>query len=36
VRFRKGATTWLVAYGANPTADPAVALSLAKVLVARA
>ncbi|MCW2571869.1 MAG: hypothetical protein JWO88_1927 [Frankiales bacterium] len=36
VRFRKGATTWLVAYGANPTAEPDVAVGLAKVLAARA
>jgi hypothetical protein len=36
VRFRKGATTWLVAYGANPTAEPAVAVDLAKTLAARA
>jgi hypothetical protein len=36
VRFRKGATTWLVAYGANPTADAVVAVDLAKTLAARA
>jgi hypothetical protein len=36
VRFRKGATTWLVAYGASPTADPAVAVDLARTLAARA
>jgi hypothetical protein len=36
VRFRKGDTTWLVAFGANPTADPQVALDVAKLLVARA
>lgn len=36
VRFRKGATTWLVAYGAGPTADPAVAVELATALAARA
>jgi hypothetical protein len=36
VRFRKGATTWLVAYGANPTADPKVATDLATTLAARA
>jgi hypothetical protein len=35
VRFRKGATTWLVAYGAAPTAAPAVAVELAKALAAR-
>ena len=36
VRFRKAATTWLVAFSASPTADPEVALGVAKVLVARA
>jgi hypothetical protein len=36
VRFRKGATTWLVAYGAAPTADPQVAFELAKTLADRA
>ena len=36
VRFRQGDTTWLVAFGANPTADPQVALDVAKVLAARA
>jgi hypothetical protein len=35
VRFRKGATTWLVAYGA-PKADPKVAVDLATTLAARA
>jgi hypothetical protein len=35
VRFRNGTTTWLVAYGASPTADPAVAVDLARALVAR-
>jgi hypothetical protein len=35
VRFRKAATTGLVAYGASPTADPAVAVDLAKRLAAR-
>ncbi|MCA1712683.1 MAG: hypothetical protein LC789_14035 [Actinobacteria bacterium] len=35
VRFRSGATTWLVAYGAAPTADPEVALGVARVLVGR-
>ena len=36
VRFRKGATTWLVAYGAGPTADPKVATDLATTLAGRA
>lgn len=36
LRFRSGPTTWLVAYGAKPKADPAVALRIAKALVARA
>ena len=36
VRFRQGATTWLLAYGASPTADPQVAVELARVLVDRA
>jgi hypothetical protein len=36
VRFRKGATTWLVAYGANPKADPKVAVDLAATLASRA
>jgi hypothetical protein len=35
VRFRKGATTWLVAYGASPTADPKVATDLATTLASR-
>ncbi|MDT7570535.1 MAG: hypothetical protein QOE05_709 [Actinomycetota bacterium] len=35
VRFRKGATTWLVAYGAGPTADPKVATDLATTLAGR-
>jgi hypothetical protein len=35
VRFRKGATTWLVAYGATPTADPTVATELATTLADR-
>jgi hypothetical protein len=35
VRFRKGATTWLVAYGASPTADPKVATDLAATLAGR-
>jgi hypothetical protein len=36
VRFRKGATTWLLAYGAKPTADPQVAVELAQPLADRA
>jgi hypothetical protein len=36
VRFRKGPTTWLVASGASPTADPKVAVDLATKLVGRA
>jgi len=32
VRFRRGATTWLVAYGAKPVADPAVAIGIARRL----
>ena len=36
VRFRKGATTWLVAFGATPSADPQVPLGVAKVLAGRA
>jgi hypothetical protein len=36
VRFRQGATTWLVAYGASPTADPKVALGVAQLLARRA
>jgi hypothetical protein len=36
LRFRKGATTWLLAYGARPTADPQVAVELARPLVERA
>ena len=35
LRFRSGATTWLLAYGSRPTADPAVPVALAKVLLAR-
>lgn len=35
LRFRKGSTTWLLAYGA-PTADAAVAVDLAQALVDRA
>lgn len=33
LRFRQGATTWLLAYGARPTADPAVPVGLATQLV---
>ena len=36
LRFRSGATTWLLAYGARPTADPAVGVALARMLLARA
>ncbi|GAC1443973.1 MAG: hypothetical protein NVSMB55_19100 [Mycobacteriales bacterium] len=36
VRFGKGATTWLLAYGATPTADPKVATDLAATLASRA
>ena len=36
LRFRQGATTWLLAYGDRPTADPSIALALARLLVARA
>ena len=35
LRFRQGATTWLLAYGARPTADPQVAVELARPLVDR-
>jgi hypothetical protein len=35
LRFRSGRTTWLLAYGNKPTADPAVAVRLAKQLVDR-
>ncbi|MCW2680900.1 MAG: hypothetical protein JWM62_2301 [Frankiales bacterium] len=35
LRFRQGATTWLLAYGA-PEADPQVAVELAQALVERA
>ena len=35
VRFGKGATTWLVAYGASPTAEPKVAIDLSQVLAGR-
>jgi hypothetical protein len=36
LRFRAGATTWLLAYGAVPEADPDVAVELARALVERA
>lgn len=36
LRFRKGATTWSLAFQAAPKADPAVAVALARLLVARA
>ena len=36
LRFRDGPTTWLLAYGARPTADPQVLLELARPLVERA
>ena len=36
VRFRQGATTWLLAYGDRPTADAAVAVRLGQLLAARA
>ncbi len=35
-RFRDGAHTWLLSYTASPTADPSLAFTLAKTLVARA
>jgi hypothetical protein len=35
LRFRQGATTWLLAYGARPTADPQVAVDLARPLLDR-
>lgn len=35
LRFRAGATTWLLAYGARPTADPQVAVELGRLLVER-
>lgn len=35
VRFRRGATTWLLAYGDRPSADPQVALRLARLLTDR-
>ena len=36
LRFRQGTTTWSLAFQAAPSADPAVAVALAKVLVQRA
>ncbi len=36
VRFRVGRLTWLVAYGAAPTADPQVAMALSRLLAGRA
>ncbi len=36
LRFRQGSATWLLAYGAQPTADPQVAVELARALVERA
>ncbi len=36
VRFRQGDTTWLVAYGARPTADPEVATEVAQRLLTKA
>jgi hypothetical protein len=35
LRFRRGTTTWAVAYQAAPTADPAVAVMVAKAVLAR-
>ena len=35
LRFRSGATTWLLAYGARPTADPQVAVELGRLLASR-
>jgi len=35
LRFRRGATTWTVAYQAAPKADPAVAVMIAKAILAR-
>lgn len=35
VRFRRGTTTWSLAYKAAPTADPEVALDLARTVLAR-
>ncbi len=36
VRFRQGDTTWLVAYGASPAADPEVATEVATRLLKKA
>ncbi len=36
LRFRQGATTWLLAYGDRPSADAAAVSGLAPLLVARA
>ncbi len=36
LRFRQGRTTWLLAYGNQPQADPQVALGLGRLLVGRA
>lgn len=36
VRFLRGTDTWVIAYQAAPTADPTVAVELAKRLLARA
>lgn len=36
LRFRRGATTWLLAYGARPSADPEVAVDLGRALADRA
>jgi len=35
VRFRRGTTTWSLAYKAGPTADPQLAIDLATVLLSR-
>jgi hypothetical protein len=35
LRFRRGTTTWAVAYQAAPTADPAVPVMIAKAVLAR-
>ena len=35
LRFRQGSTTWLLAYGARPTADPQVVVELARPLLER-
>lgn len=35
LRFRKGATTWLLAYGDRPTADVEVAVRLGRLLTGR-